>query len=163
MMLPRLNAPEVLPKRQASNYVKRRQIKPHYHIRPPLLLSRLAHLIHEAVDTLGDEGLLGAEGAVGEGAAQILAHLGVGGWVALANNGEGFGGEVAAVVELALDEGLDAFADAVDVAPGVRSAEAELVGSHTDDGAWDEVLVFGQFSCHHGAFRMPCTIFFVQI
>ncbi len=55
--------------------------------------------------------------------------------VPLADDGERFGGEVAAVVEFAFDEGFVAFADAVDVAPGLGGVEGEFVGGGADDWA----------------------------
>ena len=57
--------------------------------------------------------------------------------VPLADDGERFGGEVAAVVEFAFDEGFVAFADAVDVAPGLGGVEGEFIGGGADDWAYE--------------------------
>ena len=55
--------------------------------------------------------------------------------VALADDGEGLGGEIAAVVEVAFDEGVVASAGAVDVAPGGGCVEGDFVGGYADHWA----------------------------
>lgn len=56
--------------------------------------------------------------------------------VPLADDGEGLGGEVAAVVEVGFDKDVVVGTEAVDVVPGAGGVERELVGGDADDGAW---------------------------
>ena len=77
--------------------------------------------------------------------------------VSLTDDRKCFRSEIAAVVELAFDEGLMAFADAVDVAPGLRGVEGEFVGGGADD--WACVVREKGFSLVI-AFLFFCFLFF---
>ena len=93
---------------------------------------QLGELVGESVDGFVDERPLETLVAVGEGGGEHLAHLGVLGGVLLVDDGAGLVGEGGGIVGETLAEHEVVLAVAVDVAPGPRRYEGELIrcGAH---------------------------------
>lgn len=99
VMLPRFYTTKVLTKRETADNVKGGQIVPHGEVGALIILASLRKLLHEAVNTFGNEWLLGFDGSVREGAAEISAHLCMVLGIALAHNRQCLCGEVSPVVK----------------------------------------------------------------
>lgn len=117
VLLASLDAPKILAKRQTTNNVKSGQVEPHGHVRAAVGLASFAEFLDKGVGAVRDQGLLGFECAIGKGTGQVFSHFGVVLGITLADYGQRLGGEIAAVVELALDERADALSRAVNVTP----------------------------------------------
>lgn len=153
-VVPRLtggHAVEALTKGHLANDIKGEVVVPAVDVNDVAGIgSRLANLGDEQVDELGDELLLLLEGLDGEGVRQgaplarvvlLVGHEHVG-----AEDARVLDRVEAAVDGVAVEVGLARMAG-VDVLPGARVGEGQLVGRDADDWAW---RVLG--GCRDGGF-----------
>ena len=105
----------------------------------------LFQLLNKCINNLLDQRFLILQAPVAERISEILAHSRMSLRIPLRHDRQRLRGEVAALIELGLDEGLVTFAGAVDVSPGLRGVEAEFVRCDADDGAYRFAELVGSF------------------